>query len=65
MSKPAIVLSRKQIDQLKEIIDHFEDIDRFELFEDHSTGIGPVIKVHFTIFNKNDSSVDITDVTNW
>ena len=65
MTKKVIVLNRKQIDQLKEIVDHFADIDRFELIADHSSGIGQSLRVHFTLFNSNDSSVDITDVTDW
>ena len=58
-------LTRKQIEQLCEIADHFHDIDVFEL-EETSSGIGPIVSVKFSIFGKkSDTSVDITDVENW
>jgi len=58
-------LTRKQIDQLCEIADHFHDIELFEL-EESTTGIGPIISVKFSIFGKKpDTSVDITDVESW
>jgi hypothetical protein len=58
-------LSRKQIEQLAEIAEHFQEVDVYELYEEHS-GIGPIIKVKFSIFGKmSDTSVDITDVESW
>ena len=58
-------LSKKQIEQLAEIADHFQEVDVYELYEEHS-GIGPIIKVKFSIFGKmSDTSVDITDVESW
>jgi hypothetical protein len=58
-------LTRKQIEQLAEIADHFQEIDLYELYEEH-TGIGPVVKVKFSLFGKtSDTSVDITDVESW
>jgi hypothetical protein len=58
-------LSRKQINQLAEIADHFQEVNVYELYEEH-TGIGPVIKVKFSLFGKtSDTSVDITDVESW
>jgi len=43
-------LSKKQIQQLADIVDHFQEVDVYELYEEHS-GIGPII--------------DITDVESW
>jgi hypothetical protein len=58
-------LSRKQIEQLADIADHFQEIDVYELYEEH-TGIGPIIRVKFSLFGKtSDTSVDITDVESW
>ena len=58
-------LSRKQINQLAEIADHFSEIEVYELYEEHS-GIGPIIKVKFSLFGKmSDTSIDITDVESW
>ena len=59
-------LTRKQIEQLCEIADHFQDIELFELEESILSGIGPMISVKFSLFGKKpDTSVDITDVGSW
>ena len=59
-------LTRKQVEQLSEICDHFSEIDIFELEQTNLSGIGPTISVKFSIFGKRqDTSVDITDVENW
>lgn len=60
-----ITLNSKQIRQLNEIVDHFPDVTQFKLTQDQSSGIGPVIHVKFTLFAAGDTSVDITDVTEW
>jgi hypothetical protein len=58
-------LTRKQINQLAEILDHFQEVEVYELYEEHS-GIGPIVKVKFSLFGKtSDTSVDITDVESW
>jgi hypothetical protein len=58
-------LTRKQINQLAEIADHFNEVEVYELYEEH-TGIGPIIKVKFSLFGKtSDTSIDITDVESW
>lgn len=58
-------LTRKQIDQLYEVAAHFPEVNLYELCEEQ-TGIGPIIKVKFALFDKKvDTSVDITDVENW
>lgn len=59
-------LTRKQISQLAEIVDHFQEVELYELYEEHTSGIGPVVKVKFSLFGKtSDTSVDITDVESW
>ena len=58
-------LTRKQINQLAEIADQFNEVEVYELYEEQS-GIGPIIKVKFSLFGKmSDTSVDITDVESW
>ena len=58
-------LTRKQINQLAEIVDHFNEVEVYELYEEY-TGIGPIVKVKFSLFGKtSDTSVDITDVESW
>ena len=63
----SIVLTRKQIDQLAEIVNHFTEIDDFTLEVDHSSGIGVGIRVTFDLLKsgKKDTAVDITNMTNW
>ena len=63
----SVTLTRKQIDQLAEIVNHFSEIDNFTLAVDHSSGIGVGIKVTFDLLNggKSDTTVDITDVSTW
>lgn len=59
-------LNQKQIKQLAEIANKFPEVDWFTLEVDNSNGIGPVVKVKFTLFDKEDGvSVDITDVDTW
>ena len=59
-------LTRKQINQLVEIVDHFQEVEVYELYEEQSSGIGPIVKVKFSLFGKtSDTSVDITDVESW
>ena len=58
-------LTRKQINQLAEIADQFNEVEVYELYEEQS-GIGPIIKVKFSLFGKmSDTSIDITDVESW
>ena len=50
---------------MAEITEHFNEVEVYELYEEH-TGIGPIIKVKFSLFGKtSDTSVDITDVESW
>lgn len=52
-----IHLSRKQIEQMYEMISHFKDIDDFTLRISHASGIGPTIRFTFDL--------DLTDVSKW
>lgn len=59
-------LTKKQITQLAEIVNYFQEVELYELYEQHTSGIGPVVKVKFSLFGKtSDTSVDITDVGSW
>lgn len=60
-----IMLDRKQISNLYKITEHFNEVEYFEINLDSSSGIGPVVKVSFDLFNKNDTTVDITNLDNW
>lgn len=52
-----IRLSRKQIEQMYEMIGHFKDINDFTLHVSHESGIGQTIRFTFDL--------DITDVSKW
>lgn len=60
-----IMLNRKQVDDLTQIVNHFNEVEHFTLEQDNSNGIGPVIKVKFDLFDKKPTTIDITDVASW
>lgn len=61
-----IVLTQKQMRQLKTITEKFPDIAFFYIVESNENGIGPVIQVKFDLFgNDKNTIVDVTDVENW
>lgn len=52
-----VTLTRKQIEQMSEMISHFKDINVFTLRISHASGIGPTVRLTFDI--------DLTDVSKW
>ena len=58
-------LTRAEILKLAEIAKHFNEIDLFTVVQDSSSGIGISTVVKFDLFNKKDTSVDITDLEAW
>jgi hypothetical protein len=60
-----VELNREQIGKLAEIVNHFKEVQHFTVTTDSSSGIGTGVVVKFTLFDKNDSSIDITDVKEW
>ena len=60
-----VKLNREQIGKLAEIVNNFKEVQHFTVTTDHSSGIGVGVVVKFTLFDKNDSSIDITDVKEW
>ena len=64
----SVKLTRKQVEQLSQLHLVFQDVQSFEIVEDNSNGIGTSTTVRFTILKVNeqpDTTVDITDVSNW
>ncbi len=61
----SISLNRKQAEDFAKIVAHFSEVEKFDLCVDNSNGIGPAIHVKFTLFDSNQTSVNITDVTEW
>lgn len=60
-----VTLNRKQIGQLIEIYERFHDTNHFTIEQEHTSGIGPSISVKFDLFEKSDTKIDITDVSEW
>jgi len=60
-----IVLTRKQIDQLHEMAERFTETENFIVESESLSGIGATISVRFDLFEKADTKIDITDVSNW
>jgi hypothetical protein len=60
-----VTLTRSQISKLNKMAEHFKEVELFTLEESHESGIGPTVRVRFNLFDKNDTNVDITDVSNW
>jgi hypothetical protein len=63
-----LVLTRKQVLQLAELVNKFPDTEQFTLEEISSSGVGPEIIVKFTLFNTDkdfDTTVNITDYSIW
>lgn len=52
-----IHLSRKQIESMYKMIEHFKEVDDFQLRISHANGIGPDIRFTFDL--------DLTDVSKW
>lgn len=61
----SITLNRKQIEKLTEIVAHFKEVNDFTIESDSSSGIGVGIQVRFSLFEKKDTKIDITDVKEW
>jgi hypothetical protein len=60
-----VVLNRKQIGRLVEIYERFDDTEHFTLESSSPSGIGPTITIQFDLFEKSDTKIDITDVSEW
>lgn len=61
----SVTLNRKQMHQLREIVDRFIDTENFTIESESLSGIGPTITVKFDLFETADTKVDITDVSTW
>lgn len=62
----AIILSRKQVEQLAKISERFTDANSFTLsWKGEQSGIGLGIVVKFQTFDPEDTTIDITDVDTW
>ena len=61
----SITLTRKQCHQLREIVERFIDTEHFTIESESLSGIGPTITVKFDLFEKADTNINITDVSDW
>lgn len=61
----SIRLNRTQIEKLIEVYKHFPEVKHFSVDADRSSGIGAGISVSFDLFDRGDTKIDITDVSEW
>jgi hypothetical protein len=67
-SPTVIHLTRKQVLQMAEMVNHFSEVKNFEIQVSHGSGIGPSVIFCFTLDlagEKTPVNVDTTDVTTW
>ncbi|CAB4129885.1 hypothetical protein UFOVP116_162 [uncultured Caudovirales phage] len=55
----ALTLSRDQISKLNEIVTHFKEVKQFKVYTEQLTGMGPVVRVCFDLFEPHDTVVEI------
>lgn len=62
-----LLLTRKQIEQIHALSEKFPEVNDFTLEIDNTSGIGPVFRLKFCLFQSDidNVTVDITDVTTW
>jgi len=63
-----MILHRKDIDRVKEILDKFPDVEVFEIEQDSSSGIGSIVSITFSQeVNgiRGSFEIEISGVENW
>jgi hypothetical protein len=63
-----MILHRKDIDKVKEILDKFPDVEVFEIEQDSSSGIGSIVSITFSQeVNgiRGSFEIEISGVENW
>ena len=63
-----MILHRKDIDKVKEILDKFPDVEVFEIEQDSSSGIGSIVSITFSqeVYGIRGSfEIEISGVGNW
>ena len=67
--KPTVIhLSRKQVQQMAQMVENFKDVEDFELHVTHDSGIGTGLHFRFTLDLSGDPvpmAADVTDVSKW
>lgn len=68
MSKNSLILSRKELEKIVDIVSQFNDVDRFEITEKRKSGIGSILTLTFESelnSTKGEFSVEISGVESW
>lgn len=58
-----VVITRKQYEQIREVFEMYDTVDRIVWTEESTSGIGPNVTIEFD--PKQSIKMDITDVTSW
>lgn len=60
-----IHLTRKQLLLMKQIVEHFHEVENFTLVVSNNSGIGPAVHLKFTLFEDTKTQMDLTDLSTW
>ena len=66
----SLTLTRKQLAQLNQIVEHFDEVEHFTIENPATSAIGSTMQVRFDLIETQnitlvDTVVDITDVRTW
>lgn len=61
--KPDIILTKQEVDDLKQFCDENLAVGVVELFQDHKSGIGTATRVQ--VKDLPETLTDITDIDSW
>jgi Asp-tRNA(Asn)/Glu-tRNA(Gln) amidotransferase C subunit len=66
----SLTLSRKQLEQLNKIVEHFNEVEHFTIENPDTSAIGSTMQVRFDLIETQnitlvDTVVDITDIRTW
>jgi hypothetical protein len=61
----SVTLTNKQLIRLGEIAFNFKEVPAFTIETSSDNGIGTAVVVKFSMFGKNDVTMDITDYKEW
>lgn len=63
-----MILHRKDIEKIQEVLAEFPDVETFEIESDHSSGIGAIVTMTFNQEvngMRGSFSIEISGVENW
>ncbi len=68
MSKNSLILNRKELEKIVDIVSQFNNVDRFEISEKRKGGIGSILTITFESElnnTKGEFCIEISGVESW